>query len=59
MTKKSTETKTKRLRQGLKATSAKKTITSQNVSSVAQVKNFFNFVKKLCPVFKILKFLHF
>ena len=36
-----------------------KTITSQNVSSEAQVKNFFYFVAKLCSVPKIFKFLYF
>ena len=36
-----------------------KTITSQNVSSEAQIKNFFYFVEKLCSVRKILKLLYF
>ena len=33
-----------------------KTITSQNVSSEAQSKNFFDFVEKVCFVLKKLKF---
>ena len=33
--------------------------TSRNVSSEAQVKNFFNLVEKLCSVLKIFKFLYF
>ena len=33
-----------------------KTITSQNVSSEAQVKNFFYFIEKLSSVFKMFKF---
>ena len=36
-----------------------KTITSQNVSSEAQSKNFFDFVEKVCFVLKKLKFLYF
>ena len=32
-----------------------KTITSQNVSSEAQVKNFFYFVEKLCSILKMFK----
>ena len=36
-----------------------KTSTSQNVSSEAQVKNFFYFVEKLCSFRKIFRFLHF
>ena len=36
-----------------------KTMTSQNVSSEAQVNNFFYFVEKLCFVLKIFKFLYF
>ena len=36
-----------------------KTITSQNVSSKAQVKVFFYFVEKLCSVLKIFKFCYF
>ena len=36
-----------------------KTITSQNVSSEVQVKNFFYFVEKFCAVFKIFKVLYF
>ena len=35
-----------------------KTITSQNVPSEAQIKNFFNFQEKLCSVFSIFKFLY-
>ena len=35
-----------------------KMITSRNVSSKAQVKNFY-FVEKLCSVIKIFKFLYF
>ena len=38
---------------------ALKMITSQTVSSETYVKNFFNFVEKLGPVFKIFKFLYF
>ena len=37
----------------------KKTTTSQNVSPEAQVKRIFYFLKKLCSVFKIFKFLYF
>ena len=33
-----------------------KTITSQNVPSKVQIKNFFYFVEKLCVVLKIFKF---
>ena len=36
-----------------------KMITSENVSSQAQVQNFFYFTEKLCPVLKIFKFLYF
>ena len=36
-----------------------KTISSQNGSSEAQVKNFFFFLEKLCSVLKIFKFLGF
>ena len=36
-----------------------KTVTSQNVSSEAQVESFFYFVEKLCSVLKIFKFLYF
>ena len=35
-----------------------KTITSQNVSPGAQVKNFYYFVEKFCSVLKIFKFLY-
>ena len=35
-----------------------KTITSQNVPSKAQIKNFF-VVEKLCSILKIFKFLYF
>ena len=35
-----------------------KMITSQDVSSELQVKNFFNFIQKLCFVLKIFKFLY-
>ena len=35
-----------------------KMITSLNVSSEAQIKNFFNFLEKLCSVLKIFKFLY-
>ena len=34
-------------------------IISQNVSSEAQVKNYFYFVENLCSVLKIFKFLYF
>ena len=34
-------------------------VTSQNVPSEAQIKNFFYFVEKLCSVLKIFKFLYF
>ena len=36
-----------------------KMITPQNVSSEAQVEDFFNFVEKLCSILKIFKFLYF
>ena len=36
-----------------------KTVTSQNVSSEALLKNFFYFAEKLCFVLKIFKFLYF
>ena len=36
-----------------------KTITSQNMSSEEQIKNFFYFGEKLCPILKIFKFLYF
>ena len=36
-----------------------KAITSQNVSSKAQIKKFFYFVEKLCSLLKIFKFLYF
>ena len=36
-----------------------KMITSQNVSSKAQIKNFFYFVEKLCSALKIFQFLYF
>ena len=41
------------LRGRLKGYLRYKTITSQNVSSEAQVKNFFYFVEKLCSLLKI------
>ena len=36
-----------------------KALTSENVLSKAEVKDFFFFVEKLCSVLKILKFLYF
>ena len=36
-----------------------KTMSSQNVSSEAQIKNFFCFMEKLCSFLKIFKFLYF
>ena len=36
-----------------------KTITSPNLSSEAQIKNFCYFVEKICSILKVFKFLHF